>query len=358
MKEHEGKDIVSFQKESDYYFNKGSSYYQQKKVDKAVRYLIKALETKPEDIALYYKVCFLLTEMSADGVFKDKELFTEDKNLPEIHFLAGVYYCLQADIDQAEAHLEQYLYIKPQGVIALEAEKLLDRIHDAILFQKNIDYVRLSYKYAGITDSVKKRLKEKFESPFVRVNMRESLYQLDDDLISNVIFLYGLLENDFRAERVLRYFIKSPWAKEKHIELAMLALKKIGAEEPYEILLEGKGEFEKVTLKEYMERKKDFHTMGYDWNEVLKYTLDNMKKSGKYHDKAFKQIKSIWAKYIRSVYPQVPEITDKMAWAASLEYIYLKIKKINVSRKHLALVYNVSDSEVEKISTLMWEYLY
>ena len=355
MKEKKGNEIVSFQKESEYYFQKGSTYYQQKKEHKAVKFFIKALETKPEDITLYYRICFLLTEMKNAGEFNEQEIFEESKMLPEIHFLAGIYFCMQADIDQAEFHLEKYLKLNPKGTAAKEAEKLLDHIHDAILYQKNIDYVRLSYKYAGITDSVKRTLKQKFESPFVRVNMRESLYQLDDDLISNVIFLYGLLESDFRAERVLRYFIKSPFAKEKHIELSLLALKKMGAEEPYEILSDG--QFKEVSVKEYMERKRDLDKMGYDWNEVLKYTLDNMKKSGRYHNKAYKQVKSLWAKFIRSVYPQVPEIKDKMTWSAGLEYSFLKIKKINVSSKHLALIYNVSDTEVTKKHNLITKHI-
>lgn len=55
MKDDKGNEVVNFQKESDYYFNKGSIYYQQKKAHRAVKYFIKALETKPEDVTLYYK---------------------------------------------------------------------------------------------------------------------------------------------------------------------------------------------------------------------------------------------------------------------------------------------------------------
>ncbi len=346
--------VVSFQKDSHYYFDKGRTFFQQKKMMKAVTCFIKALESDPVNLSLYYRISFMLTELKNTNNLKEQDFFNH-QTLPEIHFLAGVYFCMQADIAPAEVHLEQYLKLAPNGAVASEAEKLIATIHDAILFQKNIEYVRLSYKYAGITESMRKNLKEKFESPFVRGNMRENLYQLDDDLISNMIFLYGLLDNDFRAEKVLRYFIKSPWAKEKHIEMAALALKKMGAEEPYEILTEG--QCKKVNLKEYMERKRDIDNMGYDWSDVLKYTLDNMKKSRRYHSTAYKQVKLLWTKYISSVYPLIPEIDDKMTWCAGLELTFLKLKKINVCSKQLAMIYHVSDAEVVKKHLIILKYV-
>lgn len=335
--------VVSFQKDFQYYFDKGVHFFQIEDYSKSWKFFRKAVETKPESSSPYYKVAYFLSELGKERTSKILEKLPLNE-VPEFHYLLGIYYCMEGDLDSSEHHLEEFIKKDPAHSLKAEAEKLLDSIQDAVLFQSNLNFIKLSFKYAGITDSIRERLKIKFESPFVRVKMRESLYQLDDDLIANVIFLYGLLENNERAEKVLRHFIKSPFAKEEHIELALLALKRIGAQEPYDVKWEDK--FKKVTMKEYMERNKEMDHYSNIWSEVLQYTHENMKESGKYSDKSFKEIKTLWTKFIKAVYPDVPHIENKMNWAAGLEYTFLKRKSINVSRKHIALIYRVPDSAV------------
>ncbi|PKM83654.1 MAG: hypothetical protein CVU88_01880 [Firmicutes bacterium HGW-Firmicutes-13] len=333
--------VVSIKKDAFYYLNKGTSFFHRKEYHKAVKYFKKALENRPHDIVIHYKIAYVLNEISSsDYSAVIEKLFHGD--LPEFSFFAGIYYCMEGDLTKSEIYLEYYIEIShPDSILIPEAHKLLDTMHDAVLFQKNLDYVKLSYKYAGITEIIKERLKEKFESLFVRVKMKENLYQYDDDLTANVIFLYGLLEKDERAEKVLRQFIKSSWAKENQIELALLALKKIGAEEPYTVLIDGN--LVEVTLKSYMEKNEGLDQLGRDWNDVLKYTLDNMKSSGKYSDTSCTEVKTLWTIFLQTSYPDVPEIDDKMAWAAGLEYTFLKMKSIKVSSKRLAMIYKVSN---------------
>lgn len=337
------KQVVSFQKDYQYYFDKGVHFFQLEDYDKSFKFFRKAVETGPESSSPYYKIAYFLSEMRKEKIKKELENLPLDE-VPEFHYLLGIYYCMEADLDSSEDHLEEFLNKRPDSNLKAEAEKLLDSIQDAVLFQSNLNFIKLSFKYAGITDSIRERLKIKFESPFVRVKMRESLYQLDDDLIANVIFLYGLLEHNERAEKVLKHFIKSPFAKEEHIELALLALKRIGAQEPYEVKWEDK--FKKVTMKEYMERNKELDQYSNIWKEVLQCSYENMKESGKYRDKSFKEIKALWTKFIKAVYPDVPHIENKMSWAAGLEYTFLKRKSINVSSKHIALIYRVPEASV------------
>jgi len=333
--------IVSFKKDSDYYLEKGNQYLQRNIYEKALKYFRKAVEVNPENISLHYKIAYNLTELGK--VQKKAEIKKlADEPLPEFLFLTGVYCCMEGDLDNTISYLEEFKTTAPESKLIPKTNKLLEEIEEAMLFQRNLNYVKLNYKYAGVTESVREKLKAKFESPFVRVKMKESLYQLDDDLIANVIFLYGLLENNEKAERVLKQFIKSPWAKEEHIELALLALKKIGSKEPHEILMEGK--IVKVTLKDYMDRNRTMDQQGDKWNDVLKHTLSNMKKSGKYNENSYNEIKSLWTKVLKSYYPNVPEIDDKMAWAAGLEFAFLENNNINISSKHIALIYNVPNS--------------
>lgn len=345
------KRVVSIEKDTCYYINKGTLSFHRKEYDKAIKFFIKALENNPQDITTHYKIAYVLSGVSGidHSVFIQK-LFNGP--LPEFSFFAGIFYCMQGNLVKAEIYLDYYLETASQdSVLITEAHKLLETMQDAVLFQKNLNYVKLSHKYAGISENIKNRLKEKFKSPFIRVKMNESLYQLDDDLISNVIFLYSFLEKDFRAEKVLRQFISSPWAKEEHVELALLALKKIGAEEPYVVLINGQRI--EISLKDYMERNKGLDQIGRNWNDVLKYTLDNMKNSGKYSETSYKEVKDLWTKYLHISYPDVPDIDDKMAWAAGLENAFLRKKSIKISSKRLAIIYKVSDFMVKNKSNII-----
>jgi len=330
--------VISFQKTPDYYFQKASIAIQEQRYDKALVYFEKCVEADPESVSLHHKVAFALTETGRPELFNNVGSLARE-SLPEFLYLGGVLQCMWGDMHRAEEYLEEYLKLVPEGKLSFEAEKLLDDIKDTVLFQGNLNYVKLSNKYSGVTDFVREKLKAKFESPFVRVKMKESLYQLDDELIANVIFLYGLLEKNDRAERVLRHFVKSSWAKEEHIEMALMALKKIGAEEPYEVLMDCS--FVKVTLKEYIQKMKDRDKTGNIWNEVLQCARGNMQRSGRYSEKSLREVKKLWTDYIKSVSPHVPDIDNIMSWAAGLEYTYLKLKKINVCSKHMALIYSV-----------------
>lgn len=335
--------VTPFKKDAGYYLQKSNNCTQQGERDKALMYLEKALEASPGDLPLYYQAAYLLTEICAEEGNRPLEKL-QNKPIPGMSFLLGVYFCMKADLDKACLHLKAYLCQGDEKDLLAEARKIKNNMEDAILYQRNLDYVKLSYKYAGITESVRQTLQKKFESPFVRVKMKESLYQVDDDLTANVIFLYSLLDRDERAERVLRHFAKSPWAKEKHIELALLALKKIGAPGPYEVMDEGT--IKSFTLQGYMDHRHSLNNYGQDWKEVLAYALENMKKCGKYPEKAFYEVKSLWVRYIHALYPEVPDIDHKIAWAAALEYTYLKLKNYNISSKHMALIYNVSHGQL------------
>ncbi|PKM83823.1 MAG: hypothetical protein CVU88_01035 [Firmicutes bacterium HGW-Firmicutes-13] len=337
--------VISFEKDINHYLEKGIACFKLHDYTKGIQYFKKIIETKPENKSVYYTVAFYLSEINKEQEFRILDDIFEESN-PHYLFLRGIYFCMEEDVNGAEYHLKKFIIKEPKSKLRQEAEKLIDNIHEITLFQNNLDYIKLTFYYAGNIESVKEKLKIKFESPFVQSKMCESLYEMDDYLISNVIFLYGLLENNKIAEKTLRQFIKSLIVKEKHIELALLSLKKIGAKEPYEIFLNGK--FVQVTLKSYMNRYEEMEELYSCWNDVLSIVVHNMKKSNKYSEQSIEKVKYLWGKFINSIYPDLPHLDQKMKriWAAGLELTLLAAKSINVSSKRLALIYNVPNHEV------------
>ncbi|RQD77060.1 MAG: hypothetical protein D5R97_03215 [Candidatus Syntrophonatronum acetioxidans] len=335
--------VTEFSKEAGYYLQKGVHCLNRSQLKKALKYFRKTIETDPHNTYTHYNIAYILSRID---YLKDinetfQEILGTTYNLPEASFLAAIYYSLTGEMDLAEKELEKFLEIAPEGEIMEEAREMLNLLSGEEEIYENLSYIKLSEKYEGVIQTVKEKVKRNLECPFFRVKMLENLYQLDDDLTSNIIFLYGLAENSTIAERVLRHFIKSSWAKEMHKELAMLALRDIGAEEPYEVMMENR--IVKVTLKEYFERIPQWEPQ---WYQVMEKALENIKYN-KYHSKTMEgELKEVWNQYIKVAYPEIPPVRDINLWSAALEYLTFKKRGINLNHKEISLKYRVFPEEL------------
>ena len=332
--------VSSFNHDIYQYLKKGTYYTKMYDYPNAIKYFKKVIDTNTEDTSIYYSIAYNLSEINKDHRYKIMDDFFMQSN-PYYLFLAGIYYCLEEDVNGAEYYLKKFIIKKPESKLKLEANILINNIHETILFQNNLDYLKLTYSYADKIDTVREQLRVKFKSSFIQTTMNEYLYQMDDYMVSNVIFLYGILGKNNIAEEALRHFIKSSFIKEKHIELALLSLKKMEAEEPYEVMIND-GIYQ-VTLKSYMKRHEDIEKLCNYWNDILTLVTHNMKVSNKYGEDSIKKVKSLWAKLVNSIYPDLPKLShmSKKAWAAGLELTIIEEKCIKISSKRLALIYNV-----------------
>ncbi len=339
------KNVISFNHDIYQYLKKGISYTKMHDYPNAIKYFKRIIETNTEDTSVYYSIAFNLSEINKVYQCNIMDDFIKESN-PYYLFLAGIFYCLEEDVNRAEYYLKKFNIKMPKSKLKPEAAKLINNIHEAILFQNNLDYLKLTWSYAEKLDSVREQLQLKFESPFIQSTMCDYLYQMDDYMVSNVIFLYGLLENNKIAEKTLRYFIKSTFVKEKHVELALLSLKKIKAEEPYEVFINDK--IYQVTLKSYMSRHEDIEKLCSCWNDVLSLVVHNMNASNKYGEESIKKVKYLWASLINSIHPDLPQLSNvsKKAWAAGLELTIIESKCSNISSKRLSLIYNVPNNKI------------
>ncbi len=341
--------VISIDHTGNQHLKKGIYYARIKDWPKALEYFKKTLHVMPMDKKVHYAIAYYLAELNFI-LEQDIDLVKEFSNKPDpyIYFLAGIYYCMEEDIDGAEYHLIKFLEKGPEGELKKEAEDLINNIDEAVLFEDNLDYIKLTCNYADRIEGFKKSMEKKFESPFVQSTMAEYLYKMDDYMVSNIIFLYGFLEKNKIAEKALLNYIKSPIAQEKHIELALLSLKKIGSPEPYEVLIKNK--MYQVTLKSYMRRDKNMEELCSCWNDVLKFIVKNMENNRDYSDESIKRAKHMWVKLINALYPQLPQLDEqkKKVWAAGLELNVAESKCFNTFCKRLAMAYNVSPEEILK----------
>ena len=338
--------VVKFQRDANYYFEKGNLYYNRNNMDKALMFFRKTIETEPENPLNHYNVACLLSKMGylgeANGIFNYivEEL---DSTMTECYFLIAVNYGLLEDLNKTRTYLKKYLRASPEGEMALEAEDLLEAISEDDTFYENFNYLKPEQRFPAVVEETKKKIIGDFnESKQFRDKMMESLYSNDEDISSEVIYLYGLIGSK-TAENILRNFVKNPWASKNNKQLALITLKEMGAEEPFEVHFDG--EMCKVNLQEYAVEVPEWKD---EWQEVINCAIHSMKESNYYEDYFFEDIQAIWVDYINTVYPEVPNIKKKETWAAGLEYALIRFHFLNFTQKQVASRYNVSMSSVSQ----------
>ncbi|UNC93372.1 tetratricopeptide repeat protein [Candidatus Contubernalis alkaliaceticus] len=351
---HENK-VVKFQKDASYYFEKGTLYYKRNNLDKALMFFRKTIETEPDNPLNHYNVACLLSKMGC--LTEANEIFCYiveklDSTMTECYFLMAVNYGLLEDLTQTRIYLKKYLTLTPDGEMAFEAEELLEAISEDEDFYENFNFIKAEQKFPPIVEETKEKLVAKYnQNPQFRNKLLDILYCRDEEIVSDVIYLYGLIGTD-AAEKVLRSFIKNPWVEEQHKQLALLILKEMGAPEPYEIYLDG--ELCRVNLKEYTVDAPEWLE---EWQEVLNCTLHKMKELDCYDKEFIEDVKAIWSDFINTVHPEVPLIKKPMVWAAGLEYALVRFHFLDFTQKQIAQRYGVSSSSVSSKFKLINEAL-
>jgi len=338
--------VVKFQKDASYYFEKGTLYYKRNNLDKALMFFRKTIETEPDNPLNHYNVACLLSKMGY--LTEANEIFCYiveklDSAMTECYFLMAVNYGLLEDLNQTRVYLKKYLKLTPDGEMAFEAEELLEAISEDEDFYDNYNFIKAEQKFPPIVEETREKLIKKFNrnSQF-RTKLLEILYSKDEEMVSDVIYLYGLIGSE-AAEKELRTFIKNPWVEDKHKQLALLILKEMGAPEPYEIYLDG--ELCRVNLKEYTVDAPEWKEQ---WQKVIDCTLHQMEKLNWYEKEYFDDVKAIWADFINTMHPEVPVIKKTSTWAAGLEYALVRFHFLDCSQKEIAQRYGVSASSVSQ----------
>ncbi|MPM91879.1 hypothetical protein SDC9_139013 [bioreactor metagenome] len=157
-------------------------------------------------------------------------------------------------------------------------------------------------------------------------------------------------ENIIELEEVIRKYILRPDIdKNIKIEAAFL-LNKIGAKEPYYVLMDG--EIKEITIEPDGLLEDEWKK---EWEEVKNKTLKMMKSCYKTPYK--KIVEDIWYDFIKSSYPEVPSIGKIEIWAAALEFAYCRFTCKEVTQRQLADKYKVSKSSISEKSRIIFSYI-
>ncbi|SHI45176.1 tetratricopeptide repeat protein [Lutispora thermophila] len=172
----------------------------------------------------------------------------------------------------------------------------------------------------------------------------------DKYVLRRMLFEKIKQEKIIELEDVIRKYILRPDV-DKNIKIeSVFLLNKIGAKEPYHVLIDG--DVKAITIESDTLLRDEWKK---EWEDVKDTTLKMMKNCYKTPYK--KIVEDIWYDFIRSSYPYVPKIGKIEIWAAALEFAYCKFTCKEVTQQQLADKYNVSKSSISEKSRIIFSYI-
>jgi tetratricopeptide (TPR) repeat protein len=344
MRQSKSQKVVPFLKNSSYYFQKGSHYCQQNKLEKALLFFKKTIEVEPDNSLNHYNLGSLLSRMGY--LEKANQVFSYivnqmDPDLTECYFFIAVNHGLMDNLEKARYYLNLYLQFSPDGEMAVDAEDLLYALSEEEgegIFpdnnQNNNDVVKVP------SEEGKKIIGNYRESKSVRSILWQALYHKDELIVEKAISMYGSIMEGIGEEN-LRDFVRNPWIKKRLRVQALLELKNMGVKGLVTIFLEGS--LRDVDLSYYPLLASRWLPQ---WQDILDCTLKNMRLSKAYSERFYEDAQAIWIDFLNNTYPQLPSIKKIETWAAGLEYALSKFHFLNVTQKKLAEKYGVSSSSI------------
>lgn len=169
-------------------------------------------------------------------------------------------------------------------------------------------------------------------------NAAEVLYfaiNFDKYFLRKLIFNKIKNEKLIEVEPIIRKFMLRDDV-ENYIKMeSVFLLNSLGAKEPYTVNFDG--ETKNVTIDSL-----DFPESGWEsiWDEVKNKALSMMRSC--YRRPYKKIVEDIWYEFIKSTFPEVPEIDDLNVWAAALEYTCCTFFDSKTTEHQLAEKYKIA----------------
>ncbi len=352
--------VIPFTRDVNYYFQKGNRHFYSNNWPKALLYFKKAIEIEPEEPLNHYNLGCLLSKMGeleeANKVFA-YILENLDDSYWECYFLLAINYGLMEEFEMAQSYLRKYLNNSPDGEMIIEAQELLwaltddepdtEEEIDEIFYREIKEEITLDLKTMTTDNFV-----EKYEgNTFLLQILKRILYQGNDLLKDDAINILGYMNNRETAG-ILQEFVRNPWAKDRHKQIALLKIKSMNFHNRCLAFLKGKTQ--EIDLKKYplmAPRWKE------EWQRVLNCTLKKMRYSNNYNENFFEDVQAMWIDFINRKNKDMPKIKKYETWAAGLEYSLARFHFLKVTQKEIAEKYGVSSASVSKKYKILNEIL-
>lgn len=220
--------------------------------------------------------------------------------------------------------------------------------------------IKFPYTYQLPREEIKNRLD--FIYKFIEMPASECRHLISEDfhILDTLYFginfdryflrklIYNKLKNEkfVEAESIIRRLMLRDDV-ENYIKMeSVFLLNSIGAKEPYTVNFDG--EIKNVTIDPLSFPESEWKE---EWEGVKNRAAAMMKKCYK---KPYKKIvEDIWYEFIKSTYPDVPEIENIDVWAAALEYVYCRFYSTETTLRNIADKYEISPDLLEEKFTVI-----
>lgn len=145
---------------------------------------------------------------------------------------------------------------------------------------------------------------------------------------------------DQEVEDALRSFLLNSAEDDYLKKVAIFVLRKMGAAEPYEAIIEEQRRKIAFQLHPTLPVWQD------KWQQVAECLNNHMQE--RYDVIEQQEAQALWVDYLGKVYPNVPVIRKQEAWAASLEYMVARRHNYAVTQEEVAARYGVSIASLSR----------
>ncbi|MFX3616750.1 MAG: tetratricopeptide repeat protein [Sporolactobacillus sp.] len=149
----EEKKIIPFHPTAEYFFQKGMNWYQKGELDRASKYLGRALKIKPNDVEFLCQQAAILSEMEEyehSIELLQRVVYEIDSRMTECHFFMANNYAYLGDFDSALQEIHSYMTLDPNGAFMDEArelfEMLSEEMEEMVRIDNEPDYIRVHEK--------------------------------------------------------------------------------------------------------------------------------------------------------------------------------------------------------------------
>jgi tetratricopeptide (TPR) repeat protein len=125
--------IIPFIPEGDFYYTKGIEAYQNGKLEKAMKWLNKAIEMEPTEVIYHLQKSVIFTELGSfhKAIYILDDIIKEhDDNYPECFYMLAYNYSKLGYMHDAEKFANLYLKMEPKGDFHEQAQELLSYVEE------------------------------------------------------------------------------------------------------------------------------------------------------------------------------------------------------------------------------------
>lgn len=162
--------VVSFEREADFYFDLSFKYQQNGKLKSALRYIEKAVKIKPKDSIILFSYAGFLSELGhIDHSSKIllRIINNIDPNYEECYFGLGCNYLQVQKMKKSLFYFEKYIKLAPFGEFAEEAENMVDMLNLIREANNNLDDDELERIYKVEEKGMKFLEKKEYEKALI-----------------------------------------------------------------------------------------------------------------------------------------------------------------------------------------------